>query len=59
MTKIDNSLPLEAAVQLLINPPTAYRMLMDFVDLKPGDVVLQNAANSCVGECVKGFICYL
>ncbi|KAJ3277392.1 hypothetical protein HK104_003341 [Borealophlyctis nickersoniae] len=30
----------------------AYRMLKDFVQLKPGDVVVQNGANSGVGQAV-------
>lgn len=30
----------------------AYRMLLDFVTLTPGDVVIQNGANSGVGEAV-------
>jgi len=34
---------------LLVNPATAYLMLTDFVDLKPGDWVIQSAANSGVG----------
>ncbi|KIH55210.1 GroES-like protein [Ancylostoma duodenale] len=33
-----------------VNPPTAYRMLKDFVSLKPGDTVIQNGANSAVGK---------
>ena len=35
---------------LTINPPTAYLMLKEFVDLQPGDWVIQNAANSGVGS---------
>ena len=27
-------------------------MLLDFVNLKPGDVVIQNGANSAVGQAV-------
>ncbi len=46
-------LPAEAdPVQLsmiTINPPTASLMLSEFVDLQPGDWVIQNAANSGVG----------
>lgn len=34
---------------LTINPPTAWLMLSEFVDLQPGDWVIQNAANSAVG----------
>lgn len=37
------------AATATINPPTAYRMLKDFVDLKPGDWLVQNGANSQVG----------
>ncbi len=34
---------------MTINPPTALLMLNEFVDLQPGDWVIQNAANSAVG----------
>ncbi len=44
--------PLEQAAMLSVNPPTAWRMLEGFVDLKPGDWVIQNAANSGVGRAV-------
>ena len=36
----------------MINPPTAYAMLKDFVPLQPGDYVIQNSANSGVGRAV-------
>ena len=35
---------------LTVNPPTAYLMLKEFVELQPGDWVIQNAANSGVGS---------
>ena len=35
-----------------VNPCTAYRMLRDFASLQPGDVVIQNGANSMVGLAV-------
>jgi len=35
-----------------INPTTAYRLLHDFVPLKEGDVIIQNAANGAVGQAV-------
>jgi NADPH:quinone reductase-like Zn-dependent oxidoreductase len=35
---------------LSINPPTAALLLSEYVDLTPGDWVLQNAANSGVGR---------
>ena len=34
---------------LMVNPPTASLLLSEFVDLQPGDWVIQNAANSAVG----------
>lgn len=47
-------LPNEADPQQLammtVNPPTAKLMLSEFVDLQAGDWVIQNAANSGVGE---------
>ena len=41
--------PLQLAM-MTVNPPTASLLLSEFVDLKPGDWVIQNAANSGVGE---------
>ncbi len=38
------------ACMLRVNPPTAWRMLHDFVQLQPGDWVAQNAATSGVGR---------
>ena len=40
---------------LAINPPTAALLLSEFVDLKPGDYVVQNSANSAVGRWVIAF----
>ncbi|KAG0363525.1 mitochondrial 2-enoyl thioester reductase [Gamsiella multidivaricata] len=37
---------------LTVNPCTAYRMLRDFRTLSPGDFIIQNGANSGVGEAV-------
>ncbi len=34
---------------MTVNPPTASLLLSDIVELKPGDWVIQNAANSAVG----------
>ena len=34
--KISSGIPLQMAATLSINPTTAYRMLKDFVTLKPG-----------------------
>lgn len=43
--------PLQAAM-LSVNPATAWRLLHDFVNLQPGDWIVQNAANSGVGRAV-------
>ena len=40
----------EQMSMLTVNPLTAHLILGTFVDLKPGDWVLQSAANSAVGE---------
>ena len=50
LIEIPSDVPLEQAAMLKINPPTAWRMLHDFVTLKPGDWMIQNAANSGVGR---------
>src|ERR1700749_3230937 len=41
---------LRQAAMVRINPPTAQLMLSDFVDLKGGDWVIQNVANSAGGR---------
>ena len=43
--------PVHAAM-LKINPMTAWRLLHDYVDLAPGDWLIQNAANSAAGRAV-------
>jgi NADPH:quinone reductase-like Zn-dependent oxidoreductase len=54
--KGEDAIPLPAGIDLRqaamvrINPPTAQLMLSDFVDLKGGDWVIQNVANSAVGR---------
>jgi NADPH:quinone reductase-like Zn-dependent oxidoreductase len=40
---------------LAINPPTAALMLKSYVDLSPGDWIIQNAGNSGVGRAVAAF----
>jgi NADPH:quinone reductase-like Zn-dependent oxidoreductase len=37
---------------LMVNPPTAYLMLTEYVALKTGDWVIQSAGNSAVGRAV-------
>jgi len=43
--------PLQLAM-LKVNPPTAHLMITKYVDLKPGDWLIQDAANSGVGHCL-------
>ncbi|KAG0250537.1 mitochondrial 2-enoyl thioester reductase [Actinomortierella ambigua] len=56
LTKISGAdeepISLVQAATLTVNPCTAYRMLRDFRDLFPGDFIIQNGANSGVGESV-------
>jgi len=46
------ALDLRQAAMLRINPPTALLLLTDFVELKPGEWLIQNVANSAVGRLV-------
>lgn len=48
--KLPKRLDRVQASMLRINPLTAWRILKGYVDLKPGDVIAQNAANSGVGR---------
>lgn len=50
LIKIPRGLDLRQAAMLKANPPTAHLMLQDYVELGPGDWVIQNAANSAVGR---------
>ena len=50
--KVPNNIPVAYAATLAVNPCTAYRLLKDFVSLKPGDYIIQNGANSMVGYAV-------
>ena len=52
LSKVANDIPELGAATVVVNPCTAYRMLTDYVDLKAGDVVMQNGANSAVGQAV-------
>ncbi|XP_018563468.1 enoyl-[acyl-carrier-protein] reductase, mitochondrial-like [Anoplophora glabripennis] len=50
LLKVPKKLGLVEAATLTVNPCTAYRMLKDFTNLKPGDTVIQNGANSACGQ---------
>lgn len=49
---VSEKVGLAEAATVTVNPCTAYRMLKDFVQLCPGDTVIQNGANSAVGQAV-------
>ncbi len=48
--QIPKEVSFQDAAMLKANPPSAHLMLTDYVDLKKGDWVIQNAANSAVGR---------
>lgn len=48
--KVPKELGLVEAATLTVNPCTAYRMLKDFTELKQGDTIIQNGANSACGQ---------
>lgn len=50
--KVPKGLSEVQAATMRINPPTALCMLRDFTSLSPGDYVIQNGANSAVGQAV-------
>lgn len=50
--KVPNDVNLATAATIAVNPGTAYRMLKDFVPVRSGDTVIQNGANSAVGQAV-------
>ncbi|RMB91892.1 hypothetical protein DUI87_31702 [Hirundo rustica rustica] len=52
LLKVPSDLPLLCAATLSVNPCTAFRVLADFESLAPGDSIIQNAANSGVGQAV-------
>jgi trans-2-enoyl-CoA reductase len=51
LCKIANDIPVEYAATLAVNPATAH-LLLQSVQLQAGDVIVQNAANSSVGQIV-------
>jgi len=48
--RVPKKLGIVEAATLTVNPCTAYRMLRDYTNLKPGDCIIQNGANSAVGQ---------
>lgn len=52
LIRVPSEVPVEQAAMAGINPPTALLLLDSFVQLRKGDWVIQNAANSAVGHLV-------
>ncbi|KAL0967370.1 hypothetical protein UPYG_G00251390 [Umbra pygmaea] len=52
LLRVPRNIPLLGAATIGVNPCTAYRMLHDFISLRPGMTVIQNGANSAVGQAV-------
>ncbi|KAG9016702.1 mitochondrial 2-enoyl thioester reductase [Tulasnella sp. 427] len=52
VAKVDDDISDVAAATMRINPPTALLMLRSFTSLQPGDWIIQNGANSAVGQSV-------
>lgn len=50
--KIRKTIPMAMAATISVNPTTAYMMMKTFVKLKAGDCLIQNGANSGVGQSV-------
>ena len=48
--RVPSDLPLSTAATLSINPPTALRLLEEFVDLKPNDTIVHTGGNSATGK---------
>ncbi len=52
LAKLPSNLDPVQAAMLRVNPTTAWQLLHEFRELKPGDIIAQNAANSGVGQAV-------
>ena len=52
LIKLDSNIDLLQASMLKVNPPTAYLMLNNYVKINKDDFIIQNAANSGVGNYV-------
>ncbi|KAI5642158.1 alcohol dehydrogenase groES-like domain-containing protein [Phthorimaea operculella] len=50
--KISPNIPLPEASMITAAPSTAYRLIKDFYPVRHGETIIQNAANSAVGQSV-------
>eukprot|EP01116_Phalansterium_solitarium_P015303 TRINITY_DN3369_c0_g3_i2.p1 TRINITY_DN3369_c0_g3~~TRINITY_DN3369_c0_g3_i2.p1 ORF type:complete len:290 (-),score=6.02 TRINITY_DN3369_c0_g3_i2:349-1218(-) len=49
---VPSDIAIEYSAMISVTAMSAFRMLQDFVELRPGDAVIQNAATSAVGKCI-------
>jgi NADPH:quinone reductase-like Zn-dependent oxidoreductase len=54
VVRMPPNVDIRQAAMAKINPATAMFLLADVIDLKPGDWIIQNAANSAVGKMIIG-----
>ena len=52
LIKLPNKIDLKQASMLRVNPASAYLMINNYVKIKQNDYILQNAANSALGQYV-------
>jgi len=52
VVRVAQDVPVAQLAMLRVNPPTAWLMMKKYVDLQPGDWLIQDAANSGVGRCL-------
>jgi len=50
--RIPHDLPIATAANMVINPPTALRLLEEYVSLEEGDTIIQTGATSATGKYV-------
>lgn len=55
LVPVPDALDANQLAMAVVNPATATLLLRDFVDLRPGEWVVQNAANAAVGQLVARF----
>jgi NADPH:quinone reductase-like Zn-dependent oxidoreductase len=56
LIKLSEQADIHQLAMLRINPPTAALLLSEYMSLKAGDWIVQNAANSSVGRAVIAFV---
>lgn len=50
--RVPLDLPIATTATMVVNPPTALRLLEEYVSLSPGDTIIQTGATSATGKYV-------